>query len=160
MTPPDVAVRMVEYLGPVGDFLTLEPQAGTGNLLKALYDSGHSRYELAAIERDVRLCAAIRQRFSGQQYIDPINSCFLDYAKEAIGNIEFPRIIMNPPFSFAKKHINAALALLGRSGHSVATMVALVPINLNIDGAKTMMNLPRDTFDSVTVSSKIIRLRV
>jgi hypothetical protein len=34
VTPPDVAARMVRYLGEVGDYLTLEPSAGTGNLAR------------------------------------------------------------------------------------------------------------------------------
>ena len=36
VTPKPVADRMVEYLGPVGDFITLEPSAGTGALIEAL----------------------------------------------------------------------------------------------------------------------------
>ena len=43
ITPDDVARRMVDYLGPVGDYLTLEPSAGTGQLARALIASGHSR---------------------------------------------------------------------------------------------------------------------
>lgn len=30
VTPDNVADRMVSYLGPTGDYLTLEPSAGTG----------------------------------------------------------------------------------------------------------------------------------
>jgi len=44
VTPLEVGRRMVSYLGEVGDFLTLVPQAGTGNLIQAIYDSGHSRF--------------------------------------------------------------------------------------------------------------------
>ncbi len=57
VTPLEIAQRMVNYLGSTDDYLTLEPSAGTGNLLQALFDSGHSQNELVAIERDVSLCA-------------------------------------------------------------------------------------------------------
>lgn len=42
VTPAGVAARMARYLGPTGDYLTLEPSAGTGALIKALLASGHS----------------------------------------------------------------------------------------------------------------------
>jgi hypothetical protein len=158
VTPPDVAQRMVSYLGPVGDFLTMEPSAGTGNLIQALYDSGHSRYELVAIERHTKLCSEIIKRFSGKYYNDPINRCFLEYAQEAAGKIQFPRIIMNPPFRQVKQHVKAALTLLGPGGHDVATLVALVPITFEHPDAETLEQLPDDTFSTAKVRTKIIRI--
>ena len=158
VTPPDVAERMVDYLGPVGDFMTLEPSAGTGNLIDALYQSGHSRFELTAIERHYGLCGEIRKRFNGDQFVDPIAQCFLDYAHEAAGKIEFPRILMNPPFRAVKKHMSAALSLLGRNGHPVATLVALVPVTYNHEDAETLEKLGPDTFPSAKVWTKIIRI--
>jgi len=71
VTPLTVAARMVGYLGPGGDYLTLEPSAGTGNTIQALYDSGHSRAKLAAVERHAVLCSAIHQRFKDELSIDP-----------------------------------------------------------------------------------------
>lgn len=158
VTPLPVAARMVDYLGPVGDFLTLDPQAGTGNLIQALYDSGHSRYETVAIERHHELCNAIRRRFTGDQYIDPIQRCFLEYAAESAGRIEFPRIITNPPFRHVKKHMTAAISLLGRGGHDVASLVALVPITYQHPEAEELETLDRDTFPTAAVSTKIIRI--
>ncbi len=158
VTPPDVAARMVRYLGATGDYLTLEPSAGTGNLVQALYDSGHSRFELVAVERHSGLCSQIRQRFSDDQAIDPINECFLAYAERAQGSIEYPRIVMNPPFKQVRRHMKAALSLLGFGGHHEATMVALVPITYHHDDAETLEELPRDTFSTATVSTKIIRI--
>ena len=158
VTPAPIAARMVEYLGPTGDFLTLEPSAGTGNLIEALYQSGHSRHELTAIERHHALCGQIRKRFSGDQYIDPIQRCFLEYANDAQGRIEFPRIIMNPPFRAVKKHIAAALSLFGQSGHDCATLVALVPITYEHEEAEELEELGRDTFPAAAVYTKIIRI--
>ncbi|MDH5727370.1 MAG: class I SAM-dependent methyltransferase [Gammaproteobacteria bacterium] len=158
VTPLDVAERMVEYLGHYGDKLTLDPQAGTGNLIQALYDSGHSRYELTAIERHAGLCAHVRKRFKDDQFIDPINECFLEYAEKAVNKIEFPRIIMNPPFRKVKQHFKAALSLLGPGGHSHCVMVALVPITFDHEEAETMEVLPNDTFPTAKVNTKIIRI--
>ncbi len=158
VTPLNVAARMVDYLGPVRDALTLDPQAGTGNLIQALYDSGHSRFETTAIERHVGLCQAIQKRFKGDHYINPIQRCFLEYAAEAVGQVEFPRIITNPPFRHVKKHMKAALSLLGCGGHEVATLVALVPITYQHDEAEELEELDRETFPTAAVSTKIIRI--
>lgn len=153
VTPGGVAARMVGYLGPVGDYLTLEPSAGTGQLVRALLASGHSRYELTMIERHRTLALALEK-------LGPcLNRCFLEYAEEAKGRIEFPRIIMNPPFRDVRKHIAAALSLLGRGGHGEpATLVALVPITFEHHEAETLETLPNDTFATAKVNTKIIRV--
>jgi hypothetical protein len=154
VTPSDVAGRMVEYLGPQGDYLTLEPSAGTGQLAKALIASGHSTCELTMVERHIEMS----RRLSA---IGPtINRCFLEYAEEARGKIEFPRVIMNPPFKNVKKHIEAALSLLGRGGHECpACLVALVPVTFKHDEAETMEELGPDTFETAKVYTKIIRIQ-
>lgn len=73
---------------------------------------GHSPRELTMIERHHQLAAMTRK-------IGPtIHGCFLDYADEVKGRAAFPRIIMNPPFREVRKHIAAALSLLGRGGHA------------------------------------------
>lgn len=154
VTPDDVAGRMVEYLGPVGDYLTLEPSAGTGQLARALIAAGHSPHELTMIERHHKLAAMVRK-------IGPtIHGCFLEYADEVKGRAEFPRIIMNPPFREVRKHIAAALSLLGRGGHAEpATLVALVPVTFEHPEAEHMETLPPDTFSTARVHTKIIRIR-
>lgn len=157
VTPASVAARMVGYLGPVGDYLTLEPEAGTGNLVQALLDSGHSANELVAIERHNSLCEAIRARFDGGRSITLLHRCFLDYAQEVAGKVEYPRIIMNPPFKHVKKHMQAALSLLGPSGHSGATLVALVPVTYEHRDANTVEVLDRDTFPNAKVMTKVVK---
>lgn len=154
VTPEDVARRMVEYLGPVGDFLTLEPSAGTGQLARALIASGHSPQELTMIERHHALAAMLRR-------IGPtIHGCFLEWAEEVKGRAEFPRIIMNPPFREVRRHIAAALSLLGRGGHAEpATLVALVPVTFQHPQAEELEVLPPDTFSTARVNTKIIRIR-
>ena len=154
VTPENVARRMVDYLGPVGDFLTLEPSAGTGQLARALIASGHSPQELTMIERHHALASSLRT-------IGPtIHRCFLEYAGEVAGRAEFPRIIMNPPFREVRRHMAAALSLLGRGGHQEpATLVALVPVTFEHPEAQLMETLPPDTFATARVYTKIIRIR-
>lgn len=153
-TPDDVARRMVEYLGPTGDYLTLEPSAGTGQLARALLASGHSRHELTLVERHVALAARLHS-------IAPtINRCFLEWSAEVRGKVEFPRIIMNPPFSDVRKHVAAALSLLGRGGHDAApSLVALVPVTFEHAEAIELERLPDSTFTTAKVRTKIIRIR-
>ncbi|MES0884367.1 methyltransferase type 11 [Roseibium sp. SCP14] len=154
VTPFAVARRMVEYLGPQGDYNTLEPSAGTGALVSALLASGHSQNEICAVERHHKLAAQV-----GKLGVPVIQACFLDYAEEVKGKVEFPRIIMNPPFSQVRKHIKAALSLLGRNGHDEpAALVALVPITYEHEDAETLETLPEDTFSMCTVRTKIVRI--
>ncbi|RCS21494.1 methyltransferase type 11 [Phyllobacterium salinisoli] len=153
VTPSDVAARMVEYLGPQGDYLTLEPSAGTGQLTRALLAAGHSRYELTQIERHTPLASGLHQ------FGPVINRCFLEWAAEVTGRVEFPRIVMNPPFREVRKHVAAALTLLGRGGHSEpARLVALVPITFSHPDAETLEILPVDTFTTAKVNTKIVRI--
>jgi len=153
VTPPDVAARMVEYLGPQGDYLTLEPSAGTGNLSRALLESGHSPRELVQVERHIKLSGGL------YKFGTVINRCFLEYAAEVAGKVEFPRVIMNPPFRDVRKHVAAALSLMGRHGHSCAPcLVALVPVTFQHDRAEEMETLGPDTFATAKVYTKIIRI--
>lgn len=155
VTPPDVAARMVDYLGPVGDYLTLEPSAGTGNLSRALIESGHSPNELVQVERHIKLAGSL------YKFGTVINRCFLEYAEEVAGKVEFPRIIMNPPFREVRKHIAAALSLMGRHGHDCSPcLVALVPITFEHEWADLVEILPNDTFSTAKVNTKIIRILV
>lgn len=153
VTPPDVAARLVDYLGAVGDYLTLEPSAGTGNLSRALIESGHSPRELVQVERHHKLAGGL------YQFGTVIQRCFLEYAAEVRGKVEFPRVIMNPPFSDVRKHVAAALSLMGPHGHSCAPcLVALVPITFQHNQAEELETLPPDTFSTVKVYTKIIRI--
>lgn len=153
VTPPDVAARMVDYLDARPDMLTLEPSAGTGNLSRALIEAGHSRFELCQVERHVALAARLRS-------IGPvINRCFLDYAEEARGKVEFPRVIMNPPFRHVQQHVAAARSLMGRNGHDCPpVLVALVPVTFNDPAAEELETLPPDTFATARVHTKLIRI--
>jgi hypothetical protein len=67
---------------------------------------------------------------------------------------------MNPPFSDVRKHVAAALSLLGRGGHSEpATLVALVPVTFDHLEAVELERLPESTFSTARVWTKLIRIR-
>jgi len=157
VTPPDVAARMVSALGRCGDWLTLEPSAGTGSLLQALLDAGQNPSEIVAVERHIGLYQRLRSEFpliaSGG------NFCFLEYAERWAGQAAFPRVIMNPPFSKVRQHVTAALSLMGRCGHpEPARLVALVPVTFKDPDAETLEELPPDTFATARVFTKIIQI--
>jgi phospholipid N-methyltransferase len=158
VTPDDVAARMVDYLGEQGDYMTLEPSAGTGQLIRALLASGHSPCELCAVERHVKLSSGLYS-IKGISGAGIINRCFLEYAEEARGKVEFPRVIMNPPFKQVRQHIKAAISLMGHHGHTESpVLVALVPITYHHPDAEELEKLPSDTFGTARVNTKIIRI--
>ena len=109
---------------------------------------------MTLIERHHKLAATLHS-------IGPtLHRCFLDYADEARGKVEYPRVIMNPPFRDVRKHIAAALSLLGRGGHDApATLVALVPVTFDHPEAEHLETLPPDTFSTAQVHTKIIRIQ-
>lgn len=152
VTPPDVARRMVEALGEVGDFRALEPSAGTGALSRALIEAGQSPRELVQIERHHALAATLGA------YGTVMQRCFLEWADEVRGKVEFPRIVMNPPFRHVRQHVRAARSLMGANGHAAPpVLVALVPITFDNDGAETLEELDADTFQLARVRTKLIR---
>lgn len=101
VTPPAVAARMVSYLGPVGDYLTLEPSAGTGNLSRALLESGHSGAELVQVERHIKLAQGL------YQFGPVINRCFLEYAEEARGKVSSDREKLSQARAFIARGADA-----------------------------------------------------
>jgi hypothetical protein len=153
VTPPDVAARMVRYLGDQGDYLTLEPSAGTGALVRALYDSGHSKNETVMVERHNALASLLHR-------LGTVNhACFLEWAGERAGRVQFPRVIMNPPFSKVREHVAAALSLMGHHGHECPpVLVALVPVTFQHPRAEVLETLPPDAFTTAKVYTKIIRI--
>jgi len=156
VTPLDEAARMASYLGDKAG-PTLEPQAGTGNLIQALHDAGTLAKDITAVERHHGLYQAIKNRFTEDQHISLIHQCFLEYADEIKNNASYSRILMNPPFRHIKKHMAAALSLLDHSEGS--TLVALVPVTYSHSDAEILETLSNDTFSTAKVFTKIIRIR-
>ena len=158
VTPENAANTMVEALEAPTDEKILEPQAGTGNLVKTLLDYGYSPSRITMIERSYQLCEGLKIRFDFSLVADPINDCFLEYAKATKKTVGYSRIITNPPFSKTRLHIRAALELLTTAVNGNAILVALVPITFNHDEAELIEILPNDTFTTAAVHTKIIRI--
>ncbi|MEY8215541.1 MAG: RsmD family RNA methyltransferase [Colwellia sp.] len=154
VTPKDESKRMVKYLGGASNKSTLEPQAGTGNLLQALFDAGQEPGNIVAIEKNINLCATLNKRFENKKGFTPLNDCFLSYADEVQGGMKFQRILCNPPFKKVKAHIKAALSLLDKNG----VLVALVPVTYQHEDAEELEILSNETFRTAKVYTKIIRI--
>ncbi len=155
VTPLDIASRMVGYLNAPADANIAEPQAGTGNIIQALLNAGYSLNQITAIERHYKLSDTLRSRFQGLKLI---NGCFLDYSTQNKDNVSFSHIIKNPPFKKVRQHMDSALNMLSPGSDGRCALVALVPVTYQHEDAETLETLPRDTFITVGVSTKIIRI--
>lgn len=153
VTPPDVSLRMAQYALEVSnaDKVNLkfyEPEAGTGNLVKAFMRSGVKN--IAATELNMQLYDHLGKHFD----IELHHGCSLEMASIFLGNDRFfDGIVSNHPFRSIKKHVKAALSLLVPGG----VYVSLVPDSFHLEGAQVMERLPRGTFITTNVSTKIIR---
>jgi len=156
VTPPHIAALMADQFDAPGDKQTLEPSAGTGSLARAMIEAGQSELELTIVERHIGLARGLASQFKDAGHV---NRCFLEYAEEACGKVQFRQIIMNPPFSKVKAHMRAALSLLGSNGHGTpGELVALVPITYEHPDAYTVQELGPDTFATAKVRTKIIKI--
>lgn len=148
VTPPDVAASMARAAGLYGQLDVLEPSAGTGNLIRAAIAAGCDPARIAAVEMHCALADALR-KWHAVECAD-----FLELAQEWRGVRSFDRVLMNPPFSRVRAHVNAAISLLRPNGF----IVALVPITFDRDDTITVDGLPVDTFANAKVRTKIIRI--
>lgn len=73
----------------------LEPQAGKGDIIQWLQDNGAAEVSYCEINKDLAEICKSKARF--------INNDFLKVTAEQISHIS--QIVMNPPFSEARKHI-------------------------------------------------------
>jgi len=147
VTPENAANTMVEALEAATDDNVLEPQAGTGNLVKTLLDYGHSPSLITMVERSYQLCEGLKMRFDIALVPYPINECFLEYVTASRNTVGYSRIISNPPLSKTKLHIGKALDLLMASVNGNTILVTgLIEF------------LPNDTFTTTAVHTKLIRI--
>ena len=115
-TPPELAERVVELADIQPGHNVLEPSAGTGNLVRAMWDMGANLY---AVEISHALCSGLRKMVDRRELVDIWEADFLSLNGE-LG--EFDRIVMNPPFSGGVDvdHIRHALGKLKPDGRLVA----------------------------------------
>jgi len=125
-TPAELARQVVEYAEIQKGQRILEPSAGTGNLLSAIWEERGERCDVA-IEINPELCRLLTPRVPKVICAD-----FLDIKPAREGNASlivkdlpdafYDRIIMNPPFEAGKDilHIQHAITFLKPGGRLVA----------------------------------------
>lgn len=163
VTPPDVAKRMVDYLGSLAGTSVLEPSAGTGALIDALCSNTDQARRIVAIEREISLYDAMQRRFENRSEIHVVQGCFIDLASQLSDPSGFERIVMNPPFRTCRAHLAAALSLLRRHGTSGATLVALMPdvdsSHSSLPCSEVLERLPAGTFANTEARTRIVRFQ-
>jgi hypothetical protein len=167
-TPPDVARRLVRLAtSTTAGMRVLEPSAGTGNLVRAVFDSatGADCVRLVAVERNAALAEGLREQQRRTLYATPDNFAvhcadFLTLTPADLGT--FDLVVMNPPFEDASdiKHIRHARTFLKPNGVLVAIcargprqVAALQP------EAEHWEELPADTFAGTSVNAAILTMR-
>jgi protein-L-isoaspartate O-methyltransferase len=152
-TPPDLAARMVQLADIQPGQRVLEPSAGTGNLLRPVFNrfTGADCGRVVAVEVNPRLADSLRNDRQLRVYANEDNYRIVcaDFL-ECNGDLgQFDRIVMNPPFEDGSdiKHILHAVTMLKPVGKLVAICAngprqseKLEPL------ADTWEVLPPDTF--------------
>lgn len=153
VSPDPVCVRLVELADISDSDRILEPNAGTGAILRAVRASAPGAV-CEAVELNAGLCQHLRREFAGVA----VTCCdFLQFVPET----RYSRILMNPPFGHAQdiRHIRHALDLLAPGG-----VLAAVCLNgprqekAFRERADIWEPLPRGTFSYTDVSTVIIRM--
>lgn len=116
-TPPGIAAHMIELADIRSGDLILEPSAGTGNLLRAVFDFLQDNLSnVRAVEINLNLVDMLRLSFPS---VNVMGADFLT----CDGNLgRFDRIVMNPPFENGAdiEHIRHAMTMLNPGGRLVA----------------------------------------
>lgn len=151
---PDPVCRQMVDLAELNDSdRILEPEAGTGAILRAIREAAPLA-RCHAVELDADLTAHLRAAFPG---VNVRCGDFLEYQPES----PYSKILMNPPFQHAQdiRHIQHALTLLESGGILTAVCLngprqqkILKPL------ADIWEPLPRGTFMYTSVSTVLIRI--
>lgn len=126
-TPSDVARKLVEYAGVSPGQRVLEPEAGTGAILRAVWGActGAERVTVVAVEINQRLAESLRDDRRKRAYANESNYAihdrdFLECTPAELGT--FHSVCMNPPFERGAdiKHILHARKFLKPGGRLAA----------------------------------------
>lgn len=129
-TPPELAARVVEEAQLFSRATVLEPSAGDGALVKAMFYERQDLFihclELLPrnVEKLKKLEEALCRKFNTSISITRIDEVdFLRHPKEACA---FDRVVMNPPFSRQQDilHVVGAYSFLKPEGRLVSIMAA------------------------------------
>lgn len=152
VTPPVVAKRMFEYAVDFGAKVTdrwADPQCGTGNLIQAMLDGGVSSNLIVGVERHIKLADFCRSRFEAT--VNVITGCFLESHSEMT---QVNVVLTNPPFKSAYKQLAATVNLVKQGG----VIIALVPVTFDWPGMIELERLPKGTFVTTDVQTKIVAI--
>ena len=128
-TPPDVAEKMLKGIEWNNIATALEPSAGKGDLVKAVYNipSVSDRYrrervEIDCIELDPYLQQILKHNFSEMEAVAArlVHDDFLTFRSHKCYDL----ILMNPPFANGDKHLLKALEIQKNGGQIVCLLNA------------------------------------
>ena len=108
-TPREVVDSMLVGVDVKGK-IVLEPSAGKGDIVDALFEYGASRVIACEINPDLAQIVAKKAQF--------LKADFLEVTAEEISHVDL--IVMNPPFSADEKHITHAFEIMPKGCELVA----------------------------------------
>lgn len=152
VTPEREALSLLDYTSfNIDDHIDiLEPQAGTGSILKVI-ERNFVNSNIMAVELNQKLFCTLQNDFSDKKNIRLVNSCFIDASNNLISS--FDLVLMNPPFRYAKQHIEAALSCLKKGGE----LIAIVPSTYKHGDFITVKQLDQ-VFSNTKANTKIIKI--
>ena len=163
-TPPELAARMVEAADLKPGLCVLEPSAGTGNIVQAVLDAVDTEVLAYEINRDV--ASALARKFPSYKLQVRCN----DFLKVTDFQGQYPRILMNPPFSNGQDvaHIKHAIEFLAAPGFDGPQGGRLVAICANGPRqqaelrplATTWEELPEGTFAEAGTNVRTVLMTV
>lgn len=128
-TPPKVAEWVVDNIRVYRENTkVLEPSAGEGALLRALFDSHISVREVTAVEVDVTRARRIQAAFRGKP-MSVLPSNFLAMPADPVYDL----VLMNPPFhgTHWMHHVQHAFDFL-KAGDTKGQLVAILPASAEV----------------------------
>lgn len=160
-TPPELA-RQVAELAMVKGQVVLEPSAGQGALVDACFEAGAKDVE--CIDLNPENHAALIERVETVQICD-----FLGCNPAAHKRQNYPRIVMNPPFTRDQDiaHVEHALKFLAPGGILVAIMLdslgrekfqALTGRLDESGAAYSFVKVPEKTFKDTPIRTLILKV--
>lgn len=151
-TPKEIVLDINDNLRLFDGCKILEPSAGTGNLIIGL--DSKFKFELHYIERNRNLFKICSDRILKETKIFKTVGICADFLDEPLAN-DFDFVLMNPPFSKAKKHVQKALAHLKKGGE----LLAVVPSTFRINGMIEINYYDSETFSNTKVFTKLIFIK-
>ena len=122
-TPNALADRLVRLADIRPGHRVLEPSAGNGSILRAIYRTGVSPLYIFAVEIDTQLSAKLTDCQVGAPFGCTTVVHFGDVADGEVDKLpQFDRVVMNPPFTGQQdiKHVQLAYECLAPGGLLVA----------------------------------------